>query len=85
MLPGSVNLWDLVEMMVYLDRLDWNGWLSYDVATRDGDQISQMEASIALVNMAHKLLDKLGREKLHSLIEEGVPAETYTYLMESLL
>jgi xylose isomerase len=85
MLPGSVNLWDLVEMMAYLDRLDWNGWLSYDVATRDGDQVSQMEASIALVNMAHELLDKLGREKLQSLIEEGVPAETYTYLMASLL
>jgi xylose isomerase len=85
MLPGSVNLWDLVEMMAYLDRLDWNGWLSYDVVTRDGDQVSQMEASIAMVNMAHALLDKLGREKLQSLIEDGVPAKTYTYLMQSLL
>lgn len=85
MLPGSVNFWDLIEMMAYLDRLDWDGWLSYDVVTRDGDQVSQMEASIALVNMGHALLDKFGREKLQSLIEDGVPAATYTYLMRSLL
>ncbi len=85
MLPGSVNLWDLVEMVFYLDRLDWNGWLSYDVATRDGDRVEQMGASIAIVNMAVELLDKLGRDKLEGFIQEGIPATTFEYLVKSLL
>ena len=85
MLPGSVNLWDLVEMIFYLDRLDWEGWLAYDVLTRDGDPVTTMNATIAIMKAAEALLDKLGRDKLEALIEEGIPAKAFQYLVESLL
>ena len=85
MLPGTVNLWDLVEVMYYLDRLDWEGWLSYDVLTRDGDPVTTMDATIAIVNAAQELLDKLGRERLAGFIEEGVPARAFEYLITSLV
>jgi len=85
MLPGSVNLWDLVEMAFYLDRLDWEGWLAYDVLTRDGDPVKTMDATIAIVQAAEALLDKLGREKLQAFIDEGVPAHAFEYLVRSLL
>ncbi|MGC9349853.1 MAG: sugar phosphate isomerase/epimerase family protein [Anaerolineae bacterium] len=85
MLPGSVNIWDLVEMAYYLDRLDWDGWLSYDVATRHGDQVEQMSATIAIVEAAFALLDRLGRDQLQGCIEEGIPARAYKHLYESLL
>ena len=85
MLPGSVNLWDLVEMAFYLDRLDWEGWLAYDVLTRDGDPVKTMDATIAIVQAAEALLDKLGREKLQAFIDEGIPAHAFEYLVRSLL
>ena len=85
MLPGSVNLWDLVEMMFYLDRLDWEGWLAYDVLTRDGDPVETMSATIAIVEAAQALLDKLGRERLQEFVDEGIPARAVEYLVESLL
>ncbi len=85
MLPGSVNLWDMVEMLFYMDRLGWDGWLSYDVATRDGDQAEQMSATIAIVEAGMALLDKLGRDKLQGFIDEGIPAHAFEYLVTSLL
>ncbi|TFG72079.1 MAG: sugar phosphate isomerase/epimerase [Anaerolineales bacterium] len=85
MLPGSVNLWDLVEMLYYMDRFGWDGWLSYDVATRDGNQTEQMTATIAIVESAMALLDKLGREQIQSFIDEGIPARAFEYLVKSLL
>jgi len=85
MLPGSVNLWDLVETVFYLDRLDWEGWLAYDVLTRNGDPVQTMDATIAIMKAAEALLDKLGRDKLEALIEEGIPAKAFQYLVESLL
>ena len=85
MLPASVNLWDMVEMLFYLDRLNWNGWLSYDVATRDGDQVEQMSATIAIVETGIALLDKLGRDKIQGFIDEGIPARAFEYLVKSLL
>jgi len=85
MLPGSVNLWDLVEMMFYLDRLDWEGWLAYDVLTRDGDPVETMDATISIVDAALGLLDKLGREQLQGFIDEGIPARTFARLIAGLL
>ena len=84
MLPGSVNIWDMVEMLYYMDRLNWDGWLSYDVATRDGSHVEQMTATIAIVEAGIRLLDKLGRETIQGFIEEGIPARAYKYLYESL-
>ena len=85
MLPGSVNLWDLVETMFYLDRLDWDGWLCYDVLTRNGDPVEQMQTTINIMKTAEALLDKLGREKLAGFIEEGIPARAFDYMVKVLL
>jgi len=85
MLPGAVNLWDLVEMLFYLDRLNWEGWLAYDVLTRDGDPVTTMNATISIMKSAQALLDKLGRDKLEALIKEGIPAKAIDYLVKSLL
>ena len=85
MLPGSVNLWDLVEVLFYLDRAGWEGWLAYDVSTRDGDPVEQMNATIAIIKAAEQLLDKLGRDRLETFIEEGIPARAFEHLVRSLL
>jgi len=85
MLPGSVNLWDLIEMMFYLDRLAWEGWLAYDVSTRNDDPVEMMSATIAIVEAARQLLDKLGRERLQEFVDEGRPARAFEYLVRSLL
>jgi xylose isomerase len=85
MLPASVNLWDTVEMLFYLHRLNWNGWLAYDVVTRDGDPVETMEVAIAAVKMAEELLNKMGCDKLQALIDEGIPARALHHMMKSLL
>lgn len=85
MLPGSVNLWDVVEMLFYLDRLHWRGWLAYDVLTRAGDQVEQMSAAISIVKTCQQLLDKIGRDRLEQFITDGIPARTFDHLVRSLL
>ncbi len=85
MLPGSVNLWDLVEVLFYLDRFAWEGWLAYDVLTRDGDPVEQMNATISIMKAAEHLLDKLGREQLERFVAQGIPAHAFEYLVRSLL
>ena len=44
-----------------------------------------LEASIAIVNMAVELLDKIGRERLQGFIDEGIPARAFEQLVRSLL
>jgi xylose isomerase len=85
MLPGSVNFWDLLEMVFYLDRLNWEGWLSYDVITRHGDQVESMGSAIAMVNMALELVEKIGRETLEGFIEKGIPAPAFRHMMKKFI
>jgi xylose isomerase len=85
MLPGAVNFWDLIEVVFYLDRLDWEGWLSYDVVTRNGDVVESMAASIGIVETAVELVDKIGRERLQGCIDEGIPARAFQQLVRALL
>ncbi len=81
MIPGAVNWWDLVETLFYLDRLGWEGWLSYDVLSRDSDPVATIATTIEAVQTAQRLLDKLGRAELQRLIDEGSPAETMAHLV----
>jgi len=85
MLPASVNLWDTLEMVYWMDRLDWQGWLAYDVMTRNGRPVEQMEATIAIVETMRDLLDKIGRDRLNAFVEEGLPARAFRELVRSLV
>jgi xylose isomerase len=85
MMPGSVNVWDLVEVMFYLRRLKWDGWFSYDVIVRDGEMAEGMQTSIEIVKIAEQLVEKIGMAKLEGMLAEGIPARAFSHLYKSLL
>jgi xylose isomerase len=85
MIPGAVNLWDMLEVLYYMKKLDWSGWLSYDVIARDGEIINTMEASIANVKNGSKILEKIGMEKIDDMIKSKSSAETFQHLIEALI
>jgi xylose isomerase len=85
MMPGSVNIWDLVEVMFYLRRLKWDGWFSYDVIVRDGEMAEAMQTSIEIVKTADQLVDKIGMDKMEAMLQEGIPARAFSQLFKALL
>jgi xylose isomerase len=85
MIPGAVNFWDLLEVLFYVERINWQGWFSYDVAVRDGDIVETMQAAIDNVEAARKLLLKIGVNTIRSHIEHSSTAATFKSLIETLL
>jgi len=85
MIPGSVNFWDLLEVMFYLRRTGWDGWFSYDVLVRDGSMVETMQTSIEIVKSADQLVDKIGMACLEGFVKEANPARAYKHLFRSLL
>ncbi|MFB4167290.1 sugar phosphate isomerase/epimerase family protein [Virgibacillus sp. JSM 102003] len=85
MLPASVNLWDTVETLYYLDKMGWSGWLTYDVFTRHGDPAHAFEVTFKIMEKAKEILYKLGPNRIEELVQQGNPAKTFDYLYESLL
>jgi xylose isomerase len=86
MIPGSVHVWDLLETLYYLERAGWEGWFAYDVLTRSGDDVLGVQVTtLKVMALAEKLLDKIGRQRMASLIEAGAPHKSMALLWESLL
>jgi xylose isomerase len=84
MLPGSVNPWDFLETLYYLERHSWEGWVSYDVVTRGG-LVESMQASIWLVESGLALVHKIGVQNPTAMIAEDSPARVYNRLPRSFL
>lgn len=86
MIPGSVNVWDLLETLYYLDRLRWEGWFCYDVLTRTGDDIVGVQATtLKVVSLAEKLLERMGTDRIGELIASGAPHESVAFLWEAIV
>lgn len=84
MVPGAVNLWDMVETIYYLERMGWEGWFSYDVFTKHGDPVEAFDATIKSMDALGAIVDKLGREQLQDLIDNQSPARAAEYLITTL-
>lgn len=85
MLPGAVNVWDLIEVVFYLKRLEWDGWLSYDVAMREGTIVDGMSASISILKTAEAFVEKVGVETMEGYLKQGLPSRTFDELFKHLL
>ncbi len=84
MIPGSVCLWDLIETLYYLDRLDWHGWAGYDVRSRDLDPVETISSTLSMMEGAEALLRKIGYDRLQQLIADGSPARTFRDLLATI-
>ena len=86
MLPGAVNVWDLVETLYYMDRLGWDGWCSYDVLSRSGgDTVQNQVATLEIMRLAQLYLDKISGQELEDIIARGHPYEAIPYLWKGMV
>jgi hypothetical protein len=68
-----------------MNRIDWDGWVAYDVNSRQSTPIESMSATIAIVKMAEQLVTRMGLDEIQAFIEEGNPATAFTHLFQTLL
>lgn len=77
MIPGSVNFWDWLEMLMVLDEVEYDGWLVSDVFPSRMDPIQTLSASYRAIQTGNAFLDKFGRERLAKLIERRNPIAVF--------
>lgn len=85
MIPGSVNPWDLVELMYYLDQIQYNGWFTSDVAPFRLDGVKTLSATYKSLLWAKSILSKVGTEEISRIIETGDPIDMLQQLQNAVL
>lgn len=85
MIPGSVNTWDMAEMVFYLQKINYQGWLTSDVAPFRLDAVKTCSATYRSLLWAEKLVEKIGRDELERILAEGDAVDALTALQKATL
>jgi xylose isomerase len=84
MIPGSVNTWDLVELMFFLGELGYKGWMTSDVAPFRLDPSKTCSATYRSLVWAERVIKKVGREELRRILREGDPIDALDALQKTI-
>ena len=84
MIPGSVNLWDFIEFALYLDKVDYQGWITADVFPQRHDPIRIMEKTFEWMDYIFDIAGRIDEKTLFELMNNKDPFETMDYVRSIL-
>jgi len=75
MIAGSVHLMEYLELLYVLRKIGYSGWCSIDIFPFREDAFRATEESVAYLATYNRWVDKVGLEKIRSLVRGGDVAE----------
>jgi len=84
LVAGSVNLWDTLEFIYYLDKIGYEGWLSFDIFPFRMDASRAVELCIKNTENLIKLAKKIDRQKL-AKAQKSTKAENSLAVIQEIL
>jgi xylose isomerase len=85
LIPATRNLWDYLEMLFYLKKFNYRGWVTSDMSPVRLDPIEAFERTIATTEKMIKIVNRLDSPKLLSMIRSEKTLETLKWLEEKVL
>jgi len=85
MTVGSVHTVEMLELLYWLDRLDYDGWYALDIFPYREDGVRAASESIRWIKGLHGLLDKMGRDRIGQVVASGDAMEASALIREALL
>ena len=85
MTVGSVHTVEMLELLYWLDRLDYDGWYALDIFPYREDGVRAASESIRWIKGLHGLLDKMGRDRIAQVVASGDAMEASALIRHALL
>lgn len=85
MTVGSVHIPEMLELIYWLDRMDYNGWYALDIFPYREKGIRAASESIRWIQGLHGLLDRIGRDRIAKVISEADSMAATALVREALL
>lgn len=63
-IPGTVNLWETLEALFWLEEWGYDGWFGLDLFPYREDPAKVVEESIRMLHFGYELLDRIPREHI---------------------
>lgn len=83
--PASVNFLEHAELLYWLYKIDYNGWLGLDLFPRYMDASSMIQESINNVVSLYNKLEKVGWSRIENIVESHDPFKAQQLIRELFL
>ena len=85
MLSGSVHFWHWVELLLTMDRIDYDGWIGADLMAKFGAAENFYSTNIKLIDGMIALIESVGVEEMRRMIsEDGTTPKIYDLMADRL-
>jgi len=84
MVVGSVNIWETLEYLYWLDRVGYEGWYTLDMFPYREDPVQVAEVSIKNLKRMRALIEKFDEETLESAFKEMDALKSHEMIMDLL-
>jgi len=85
MTVGSVHTIEMLELLYWLDRMDYAGWYALDIFPYRENGIRAASESIRWIQGLHSLIDKIGRDRIAQVIAGGDAMDASEMLRQALI
>jgi len=84
LISGSVNIWDSIEFLYYLDEVGYDGWISFDIFPFRMDGSKAVELCVRNTDNLIKLTEKIDKDKLRKAQDSGKTENTLEVIQKVL-
>ena len=85
LIPATRNLWDYLEMFVYLKKFNYEGWVTADMSPMRLDPIDAFERTVATTEKMIEIVNRFDSDRLFTMMAEGKTVETLQWLEDNVL
>lgn len=85
MMVSSVHVIEYIELFYWLDRIGYDGWYSIDEYPYREDPVCAVRESLAWIQGLHRLVQRIGPERITAVIQRGDATAASALLREALL
>jgi len=84
LLPGTVNLWDFIEFMVYLRRVGYTGWITADVFPGRHDPVETMTKTFEWMDFIGELADRFDEKQLFDMMDKKSTYDMLDFMRDTV-
>jgi sugar phosphate isomerase/epimerase len=84
MMVGSIHTIELLELLYWLERIEFNGWYSLDIFPYRDDSIGVATESILWIENLRNVLLDIGLEKIGKIVAERDAAKASKVIREGM-
>jgi hypothetical protein len=82
MIAGSIHIWQVLEMLYYMERIGYDGWYSLDIFPYREDIIAACELSIENVKDLREVALEIDPAQLEQSQAKGDAIESHRYMRD---